>query len=58
MNFFDHQDVARKKTRWLSYAYAFTLLLIVLAAAAWALATLIIGFAVFRAGENTYGRTG
>ena len=31
MNFFDHQDVARKKTRWLSYAYAFTLLLIVLA---------------------------
>ena len=31
MNFFDHQDVARKKTRWLGYAYAVTLLLIVAA---------------------------
>ena len=31
MNFFDHQDVARKKTPWLGYAYSFTLLLIVVA---------------------------
>ena len=29
MNFFDHQDVARKKTRWLVWAYALTLVLIV-----------------------------
>jgi teichoic acid transport system permease protein len=29
-----------------------------LAAVAWALVTLVVGFAVFRAGENTYGRTG
>lgn len=29
MNFFDHQDVARKKTRWLVWAYAFTLMLII-----------------------------
>ena len=29
-----------------------------LAAVAWALVTLVVGFAVFRASENTYGRTG
>ncbi len=29
-----------------------------LAVVAWALVTLVVGFAVFRAGENTYGRTG
>ena len=29
MNFFDHQDVARKKTQWLVYAYTLTLVLIV-----------------------------
>ena len=29
-----------------------------LAAVAWALVTLVVGFALFRAGENTYGRTG
>ena len=29
-----------------------------LAAVAWALITLVVGFAAFRAGENTYGRTG
>ena len=28
------------------------------AAAAWAVVTLVVGFTVFRAGENTYGRTG
>jgi len=31
MNFFDHQDVARKKTRWLVYAYLLALILIVAA---------------------------
>jgi len=29
-----------------------------LATVAWALVTLVVGFAMFRAGENAYGRTG
>ncbi len=51
MNFFEHQDVAQRKTKWLVYAYIFTVILIVVSVDA-------VALLVFQVSGKARGRPG
>ena len=51
MNFFEHQDVAQRKTKWLVYAYIFTVILIVVSVDT-------VALLVLQASQKARGRPG